>query len=493
MEFESLKIIEPILRALEHKGYEEPTPIQEQTIPLLLENKDVIGIAQTGTGKTAAFVVPILQKLHEKMISSKAKMPRALILAPTRELVAQIDESFKTYGKFLNIRHLAIYGGVSAVPQIQGLQRGIEVVIATPGRLLDLMNQRKVDLAEVEILVLDEADRMLDMGFLRDIKKIVSALPRNRQSLFFSATMSSPISKLTKDFLNNPVRMEITPESTDVEKIEQAVFFVDKGDKNSLLLSLIEKKKMQCILIFVAAKHKADRLSKMLSQRGITSDSIHGNKSQSQRMKALNNFKIGRVQALVATDIAARGIDVHNISHVINYDLPNEPENYIHRIGRTARAGNSGVAYSFCEAQDRNFLHEIERITNTKTKEADHKYHSLTAKNAVGAAAKPRPRGQGRRPSFGGNNRRSQGNGRNFRSDRKPSSNSGGRSYGNRRPNSSSKSNLGGRNFRRSDARSDSSGERSNGRSDRSRPRPGGRRVPARRPERNPGWTRARR
>lgn len=392
MEFKELKIIEPILKALEKEGYVKPTPIQEKTIPLLLDNKDVIGIAQTGTGKTAAFVVPILQKLHEK--KNKATNPKALVLAPTRELAMQISESFKTYGQFLSLKHTVIYGGVGLVPQIRELQHGTDILIATPGRLLDLMNQRKVSLKQIEFLVLDEADRMLDMGFLRDIKKIVSELPREKQSLFFSATMPNEITELTRRFLKNPVRMEITPQSTPVEKIEQCVFFIDMENKIELLLDLIGQQKMNCVLVFVKTKHKADKVARTLSQNRIRADSIHGNKSQAQRTQALNDFKSGKIRVLVATDIAARGIDVENISHVINYDLPNEPENYIHRIGRTARAGTEGIAYSFCSAEERDFLHQIERITKTKTKHADHKYHSIRAKNAVGKDAKPKPRGR---------------------------------------------------------------------------------------------------
>ncbi|MBU2577171.1 MAG: DEAD/DEAH box helicase [Nanoarchaeota archaeon] len=401
MGFKSLKIIEPILRSLEKEGYTKPTPIQEKTIPLLLDNRDVIGIAQTGTGKTAAFVVPILQKLQERTKGLKSKDPRVLVLAPTRELVAQISESFENYGRFLNFRHLAVYGGVGIVPQIRTLQRGVDILIATPGRLMDLMNQGKVSLRNVEFFVLDEADRMLDMGFLRDVKKIASALKVEKQSLFFSATMSNEIADLTRDFLRNPVRVDITPESKVVDKIEQCVFFIDQNDKNELLLDLIKQQNMNRVLVFVGMKYRADKVVRVLEQNGVSADAIHGNKSQIQRTRALNNFKDGKVRVLVATDIAARGIDIKNIGHVINYDLPNEPENYIHRIGRTARAGKDGTAYSFCEAQDRNFLNQIERITKRKIEHADHKYHSIAAKNAEGDDAKPAPRnGRGGR-SFG--------------------------------------------------------------------------------------------
>ena len=525
MEFESLKLIDPILNALEKKGYVEPTPIQEKTIPLLLANKDVIGIAQTGTGKTAAFTVPILQKLHETRKSYRTKAPRALILAPTRELAAQISESFGVYGQFLNLRHLAVYGGVSINPQIDVLRRGVDILIATPGRLLDLMNQRMVDLGSVEFLVLDEADRMLDMGFVRDIRSIVSALPRERQSLFFSATMSESVSSLTNDFLNNPVRMEITPDVVAVEKIDQSLFFIDQENKLDLLLDLMGQEKMNCTLIFVGMKHKADKIAMILRRKGISADAIHGNKSQHQRMRALSDFKAGKVKVLVATDIAARGIDVHNISHVINYDLPNEPENYVHRIGRTARAGAKGIAYSFCEARDRDFLHEIERVTKNKTREEEHKYHSVTAKNAVGAAARPLPRGRGRfggnrggegrrnrdnrrsegrseRPRFGGNRDNRGNRGGNSRSNDRRSesrgrdSSSNGRSFGNRDRRSSSNSNGRSSDGPRRDSgrsfsgRRDSSSNSNEGRSDRSRPRSGGRRFTGSRPRQGSRFSR---
>ncbi len=400
MSFKELNIIAPILQALDEKGYTTPSPIQIKAIPLLLEGKDVIGIAQTGTGKTAAFAIPILQKLFERYGINKATTPKALILAPTRELAAQISESFETYGKFFNLKYLAVYGGVSIGTQIKNLRYGVDILIATPGRLMDLMNQGKVNLSNVEFLVLDEADRMLDMGFLRDIKKIASALPIERQSLFFSATMSNSIAALTMDFLKNPTRIDITPESTPVDKIEQCVFFVDHDRKNELLLDLMNQGKgMDQTLIFVGMKHKADKVVDILARGGIRAEAIHGNKSQIQRVRALENFRSGRASVLVATDIAARGIDIKNISHVINYDLPNEPENYVHRIGRTARAGAEGTAYSFCCASDRNFLNQIERITKRKTPVADHKWHSLSAKNAEGKDAKPAPRvqrGEGR-------------------------------------------------------------------------------------------------
>ena len=412
MKFESLDIIDPILRALKTKGYVKPSPIQEKTIPLLLEDRDVIGIAQTGTGKTAAFVVPVLQKLHERSNGPRGKNPRALILAPTRELAAQISESFDEYGKFLNLKHLAVYGGVGIIPQVRALQHGVDILIATPGRLMDLMNQRKITLRDVEFFVLDEADRMLDMGFVHDVKKIASSLSVERQNLFFSATMNKAVSDLSMNFLRNPVRIDITPESTPVDKIEQCVFFVDQYDKNELLLDLIKQQNMTKVLVFVGMKYKADRVVDMLGKAGISAEAIHGNKSQYQRTRALNNFKSGRARVLVATDIAARGIDVSNISHVVNYDLPNEPENYVHRIGRTARAGESGTAYSFCSAEERNYLNQIERVIKRKVEHAGHKWHSVAAKTAEGVEAKPRPRRQGIGRGRGRDRRKSGARGR---------------------------------------------------------------------------------
>ncbi len=402
MEFKSLEIIEPILRALKEEGYVEPSPIQSKAIPFLLEGKDVVGIAQTGTGKTAAFGIPILQALSRD--NSPSKNPRALVLVPTRELAAQIVEEFKKFGRFLSPRdnsgepkfnYLAVFGGVGIVPQIKALERGIDVLIATPGRLIDLMNQKKVNLGNVEFLVLDEADRMLDMGFSRDVNKIIKAVPETRQTLFFSATMSKEIEELTEKFLNNPEKIKITPQSTPVERIEQCVFFVDRKNKEELLIDLIGQQDMKCVLVFVGMKHKANKVAMILNKNGILAAAIHGNKSQFQRTKALDDFKTGKMRVLVATDIAARGIDVSEISHVINYDLPNEPENYVHRIGRTARAGTKGVAYSFCSAEERNYLNQIERVIKRKIEQAGHKYHSIAAKSAVGISAKPKPRKQG--------------------------------------------------------------------------------------------------
>ncbi len=462
MEFKSLGIIEPILVALAQKGYVEATPIQEKAIPLLLEGKDVVGIAQTGTGKTAAFSIPVLQKLSENR--SNGQGPRALILAPTRELAAQIVEEFKVYGKLLDFTYLAVYGGVGIIPQIKSLKRGVDILIATPGRLLDLINQKKVSLTNVEFLVLDEADRMLDMGFLKDVDKIVKMVPEKKQTLFFSATMSKEINELSKRFLDDPVKIEITPQSTPIDKIEQCVFFVDKEHKDELLLDLIEQQKMSCVLVFVGMKHRANKVAMILSRNGIWTSAIHGNKTQIQREKALRDFKSGKIKVLVATDIAARGIDVQNISHVINYDLPNESENYVHRIGRTARAGNDGVAYSFCSAEDRNYLNQIERIIKKKIEQAEHKWHSINAKNAKGVNAKPRSRsGSGSRGPGRSSNSRSYSRDRNSSPSRSRDgrdSHSRGSSYGKSNGDNSSSGRV---RAGRTSSRSDDSRSRSSG------------------------------
>jgi ATP-dependent RNA helicase RhlE len=359
------------------------------SIPHLLKGKDLMGIAQTGTGKTAAFVLPILQRMSEQHKIPIPGVPRVLVLAPTRELAAQIDQSFATYGQFLRFRHTVIFGGVCQGQQVKILSRGVDILVATPGRLLDLMNQGYVKLKGVEFFVLDEIDRMLDMGFIRDVRKIVSALPLNRQSLFFSATMSPQTSEFAGKLLTDPVLVEAAPQASTLECIEQRVFFVDQNNKHPLLLGLLRQKDLKRVLVFTRTKHRADKVALMLNKNRINSDAIHGNKSQGQRTKAMNNFKSGRLQVLVATDIAARGIDIDNITHVINFDLPNEPESYVHRIGRTGRMGANGNAYSFCAADERNFLRSIERLTRTKIEIAEHQYYSEQAKNAVGAAAEP--------------------------------------------------------------------------------------------------------
>lgn len=389
MSFQSLNIIDPLSRAIAKEGYTTPTPIQMQAIPYLLQGKDLMGIAQTGTGKTAAFVLPILQRMAAEIKIAMPGSPRVLVLAPTRELAAQIDHSFATYGQFLRFKHTAIFGGVSQVPQVRILSRGVDILVATPGRLLDLMNQGIIKLKSVEYFVLDEMDRMLDMGFVKDMRKIVSALPQKRQSLFFSATPNRQTDEFACKLLDNAVRVDAGPQESAVDRIDQSIFFVDQVNKDQLLLDLFRKSDMSRVLVFTRTKHRADKVALKLSKSNIRAAAIHGNKSQVQRTRAMQDFKSGRIQVLVATDIAARGIDVDDISHIINYDLPNEPENYVHRIGRTARAGARGVAYSFCEADERDYLRGIERFARIKIGSAEHQYHSERAKNATGAAARP--------------------------------------------------------------------------------------------------------
>ncbi|MBT6773890.1 DEAD/DEAH box helicase [Candidatus Woesearchaeota archaeon] len=386
--FKDLKLMPALERAITKQGYTIPTPIQAKSIPGLLLGKDLIGIAQTGTGKTAAFVLPILQRMTEKY----PRTIKTLVLAPTRELAAQIGESFSVYGEFLKFKHTVIFGGISQGRQVQALSKGVDIVVATPGRLLDLMNQRKLNLNSIEFFVLDEADRMLDMGFIHDIKKVIAKLPHKRQSLFFSATMSPQINTLAKSLLKNPIHVEVTPQATTVELIKQYVFFTDQSSKEKLLLELLRQKHLTSVLIFTRTKHRANKVAVYLNKHNIPADAIHGNKSQNQRTKAISNFKTGKINVLVATDIAARGIDIKNISHVINFELPNEPESYVHRIGRTARAGTDGTAFSFCAAEERNFLRDIEKLIKQEIEVMDHTFHSETAKNAVGTAAKPPPR-----------------------------------------------------------------------------------------------------
>jgi len=411
MTFKDLNLISQLQKAVEKQGYTEPTPIQAQTIPLLLEGKDVMGIAQTGTGKTAAFTLPILQGLFKNKKPLKPGFPRALILTPTRELAAQIEDSFKNYGQFLDLKHTVIFGGVNQHSQVRRLSKGVDILVATPGRLLDLMNQKHINLKEIEYFILDEADRMLDMGFVNDVRKVIAVIPKKRHSLFFSATMSKDIEKLAKSMLINPEHIEVTPQATTVEKIEQKVFFIDADNKNYLLKKLMKEDHHKSVLIFTRTKHRANKVSEVLNKNNVSSAAIHGNKSQNQRTKALADFKSGKVKVLVATDIAARGIDINKISHVINYDLPNEAESYVHRIGRTARAGEEGTAYSFCAADERDFLRAIERLIKMQIPVEDHKYHSEKAKNATGAAAKfviRRNQGGRRRQSrgrYGGNSR----------------------------------------------------------------------------------------
>jgi len=364
--FAGLGLAEPLLRALAAANYTTPTPIQAQSIPSLLNGRDMLGMAQTGTGKTAAFALPILQRLSEQQEHLGPKMVRALILAPTRELAVQISDSFKTYGRHLRLRQAVILGGVSQGPQVRNLSRGVDILVATPGRLMDLLNQRHLRLDKVSHLVLDEADRMLDMGFIRDVRKIVSAVPARRQSLLFSATMPNEVAKLAAELLHNPERVEVSPQRITVERIEQSVHHVNAADKRMLLENMLADPAMKRVIVFTRTKHRANRVAEQLDKAGISSDAIHGNKSQNARQKALDAFRKGRARVLVATDIAARGIDVSGVTHVINYELPNEPESYIHRIGRTARAGAEGVAISFCDSTERSYLRDIERLTKQR-------------------------------------------------------------------------------------------------------------------------------
>ena len=364
MRFEDLQLIDPLLRAVADQGYTEPTPIQEQAIPHLLAGRDMIGLAQTGTGKTAAFALPTLQRLTElnEGRSKKKRFIQVLVIAPTRELAIQIGDSFDAYGKHTPFKHLTVYGGVSQRPQVDQLKRGVNIIVATPGRLLDLMNQGVLWVDRVELLILDEADRMLDMGFLPDINRIIEKLPEKRQTLLFSATMPPNIQELTRTIQHDPVKVEVATESTPVEQIQQQVYFVEKSNKRKLLTHLLNEHNMHRTLVFTRTKHGANRLSQQLSKAKFKSEAIHGNKSQSARQRALANFKRGKTQVLVATDIAARGLDVDDVSHVVNYDLPNETESYVHRIGRTGRAGASGIALSFCATDERDYLGDIERL-----------------------------------------------------------------------------------------------------------------------------------
>ena len=360
--FESLQIIEPILRALKKQEYQVPTPIQEQAIPPLLARRDLLGCAQTGTGKTAAFAIPILQHLHAEKTQERGRRIKALVLSPTRELAAQIGESFSAYGAYLGLRNTVVFGGVSQVPQAARLNMGVDILVATPGRLLDLMGQRLVRLDNVQYFVLDEADRMLDMGFLHDVEKIIAQLPQKRQTMLFSATMPPAIEKLTKTILHDPVKVAVTPVSSTVENVEQSAYLVNKANKTDLLIHLLKDRKIISALVFSRTKHGADKIANKLVQAGIQSEVIHANKSQSARQAALARFKQGHARVLVATDIVARGIDIDDLSHVINFDLPEVPEAYVHRIGRTARAGNGGNAVSFCDETEKKLLKEIEKL-----------------------------------------------------------------------------------------------------------------------------------
>jgi ATP-dependent RNA helicase RhlE len=431
--FKDLQLIEPLQRAIAAQDYTTPTPIQLQAIPPLLEGRDVLGCAQTGTGKTAAFSLPVLQHMANRPSGKGKTRIRALVLTPTRELAAQIGESLNAYGRFLKTRHLVIFGGVNENPQIKSLRSGVDILVATPGRLLDLTDRKLVDLSHVEFFVLDEADRMLDMGFVHDVRRVMKYLPAKRQNLLFSATMPAAIVKLAGSFLRDPVSVNISPESTTVERIEQSLMYVDRPDKQNLLRWLIEEDEVSKGIVFTRTKHGANRLAQQLEKANIRASAIHGNKSQSARNRALAGFKSGDVTLLVATDLASRGIDIDDVSHVFNYDLPNEPESYVHRIGRTARAGKSGLAISFCDPGEREYLWNIEKLIGMKVPvDEDHDWHCKAAVLVPGVRPPKAPPKQQHNRGGGG---RSHGGGR-------PSRPSGTRTS---KPSSGSRSGRGGR------------------------------------------------
>ncbi|RCH56715.1 ATP-dependent helicase [Mucilaginibacter hurinus] len=443
MSFENLNLIEPILKALKTEGYTQPTPIQAQAIPIVLQQTDLLGCAQTGTGKTAAFAIPTLQLLYnDRQQHKEQKTIKALILTPTRELAIQIDESFAAYGRHTGLKHLVIFGGVSQNPQVDALRRGVDILVATPGRLLDLINQRLVHIDHVKILILDEADRMLDMGFVHDVKKIIAKVPAKRQTLFFSATMPKEIQSLADSILHKPERVEVTPVSSTADTIQQEIFFVAKGDKRQLLNHVLKDKDIATALVFTRTKHGADKVVKDLNKAGITAEAIHGNKSQNARQRALTNFKSRKTRVLIATDIAARGIDIDELTHVINYELPNIPETYVHRIGRTGRAGASGIALSFCDEEEKEYLKDIHKlIGKTIPVNEAHPYPlpQLTHQERILEKIKKEAHGHHRggasqsHKSGGGSNRRFGGNRNKSRGGKGEANMSGARPGGNRR------------------------------------------------------------
>ncbi|MBC7569353.1 MAG: DEAD/DEAH box helicase [Spirosoma sp.] len=434
MQFSDLSLIEPIQKALAEEGYTIPTPIQQQAIPILLARRDLLGCAQTGTGKTAAFAIPILQLLNEERQKNPGgpRRIKTLILTPTRELAIQIDESFGAYGRHLNLRHAVIFGGVSQHSQVNTLRAGLDILIATPGRLLDLMQQGHVNLRDIQFFVLDEADRMLDMGFIHDVRKVITKLPPNRQSLFFSATMPPDVAILADTILNNPAKVEVTPASSTADTIDQALYFVGKDDKRELLAHILSDKNVKSALVFARTKHGADKVVKDLVKSGFKAEAIHGNKSQNARQRALSNFKSGETRVLVATDIAARGIDVEELSHVINYELPNIPETYVHRIGRTGRAGHDGIALSFCEQEETEYLRDIQKLIGKKVPVVTN--HPFPPNFDTTKVTPAPPQRQGR---SGGGNREGQGRrpqGNSSRTNTAPATNDRNRSN-ERRPN----------------------------------------------------------
>ncbi len=397
MTFDELHVIEPILHALKTEGYTHPTPIQQKAIPFLLQRKDLLGCAQTGTGKTAAFTIPLLQLLHTDELYQKGPDGiKALILTPTRELAIQIGESVAAYGRHLRLRHTVVFGGVSQKAQTDALRAGIDILVATPGRLLDLKGQGFVKLHRIKIFVLDEADRMLDMGFIHDVKRVIAQLPQKRQTLLFSATMPSEIASLAGTILTNPVRVEVTPVSSTANTIQQSVYFVDQNKKRHLLAHLLQNEAIETALVFARTKHGADRIAKDLGKAGIVAEAIHGNKSQNARQRALSNFKLRKTRVLVATDIAARGIDIDDLAYVVNFDLPNVPETYVHRIGRTGRAGANGTSISFCDREEKTYLQDIQKLIGKTIPRVDD--HPFTPSETPTAAAPERTDTQARRP-----------------------------------------------------------------------------------------------
>lgn len=415
MQFKDLNIMPEILRALKNENYKIPTPIQEEAIPVVLSGRDLLGCAQTGTGKTAAFAIPTLQMLSgEELPRWEKRTIKALVVTPTRELAIQIYDSFNTYGQFTSLKSCVVYGGVSQKPQEENLKRGVDILVATPGRLLDLMDQKIVNIEKIRILVLDEADRMLDMGFIHDVKKIIARTPEKKQTLFFSATMPPDIAKLAAKILKNPEKIEITPAATTVEAIEQYLYFVDKGNKKDLLLHILKTKDLDSTLVFTRTKHGADRVVRQLAKSNVVAQAIHGDKSQGARQRALNDFKDKKLRVLVATDIAARGIDIDELACVVNYDLPDVPETYVHRIGRTGRAGLEGIAISFCDFDEKAQLADIEKLIGKKlTEVADHPYPLQNNFPSVKATQPKRgggeERGSGRSSAGAGEKEREKG------------------------------------------------------------------------------------
>ncbi|MBS0660952.1 MAG: DEAD/DEAH box helicase [Verrucomicrobia bacterium] len=382
--FAALGLIAPLVAALSAKGYTEPSPIQAQAVPPLLTGRDLLGCAQTGTGKTAAFALPILQRLHAAPKPRTPFAPRVLVLTPTRELAAQIGQSFSDYGQHLKLRHAVIFGGVGQHPQVKALRAGCDILVATPGRLLDLHQQGYLKLGQLEVFVLDEADRMLDMGFIHDVRRIIALLPAKRQTLFFSATLPDPILELSRVLLTDPVKVEVTPQATTAERVDQKVCFVERTQKLPLLVHLLNQHLDQLTLVFIRTKHGANKLATQLERHGLPTAAIHGNKSQNARTRALEDFRAGKLRVLVATDIAARGLDIKGVGLVVNFDLPDEPESYVHRIGRTARAGADGVAIALCDVEDRTALHQIQRLIRQQLEPmTEHEWHSASTQQAV--------------------------------------------------------------------------------------------------------------